>query len=362
MLETLLKTVGRSLLFSCMIPATVFVIVTLVLFAPQLPKDFLVWLKIDGSDFSVVLAIVLVTSFTIAYTLMILNWALVRLYEGYYLPFPFGKCVEGRKKRRLARRVAELEENLEKLSPGDDFYQRKWREYIEEKGQLTARFPDNKDDILSTRLGNIYRAFEEYPFVRYGMDGIFFWPRLSKVIPIDYATKIEAMNTAVAFLVNSSFISLLISGEVTIALGQIKAWLEPRAFIVPICLGLSCLFYYAATSTALTYGQYVRTCYDLFRLDLLAALRIEAPDNPDDEKELWRRVHEFLVLGESSPYQRRAPNYFPGKLLHTAGQLVRTWATLVVWNGLNYVLEWLAITVDNSQMNTVPIRASEGAE
>ncbi len=361
-METLLKTVGRSLLVSSMIPAIAFVTVTMVIFAPHLPIDLLVWLKIDEPDFGGVLAFVLVTSFIAAYTLMILNWMLVRLYEGYYLPLPVARRIAKRQIKRhnqLAHDVRDSKKQLEGLKRDSDLYRRRWREYVERKGQLTAQFPDNVTDFLPSRLGNIYRAFEDYPFVRYGMHGVFFWPRLAKVIPADYAAKLEELNNAVAFLLASSLISVLIGVEVIIALISMET-LDLRVFIPLACFVLSRFFYHAATSTALTYGHYVRTCYDLFRLDLLAALRIEPPANPDDEKELWRRVHEFLVLGEDSPYRRRAPAHSPSMLLCTAGQLIQTWVALIFWSGFSRALKWISAPVGNSQMNIIPVRAGEG--
>jgi hypothetical protein len=41
---------------------------------------------------------------------------------------------------------------------------------FDDQGKYEARFP--------TRLGNLLTAYETYPDLRYGMDGVFYWPRI----------------------------------------------------------------------------------------------------------------------------------------------------------------------------------------
>jgi hypothetical protein len=109
-----------------------------------------------------------------------------------------------------------------------------------------------------------------------------------------------------------------------------------------VCFFLWYLFYRAALSAAITYGHYVRTCFDLFRLDLLAPLGIDLPTGLQDEKTLWREVHEFLTLGEGSPYKLQARRASSGSLLYTAGRLARIGSALVFWRVVRLVLVWVS--------------------
>jgi hypothetical protein len=53
-----------------------------------------------------------------------------------------------------------------------------YRQFPQDKrGDLEARFP--------TRLGNLISAFEAYPEERYGLDAVFFWPRIWLRLPED---------------------------------------------------------------------------------------------------------------------------------------------------------------------------------
>jgi hypothetical protein len=394
-MTTLLSTIGRSLLISCMIPAIVFVTVTMVIFVPLLPTDLLTRLNVIESppsqispiptpaphtppaqtsavptplvqvspiatpmeqepvterlvDFGSVLAIILVVSFLLAYFLMIMNWAVVRLYEGYYwVPFR-DRFIQKQEQKQtaLARDVAAQRRKLQVPSLDPELYQREWRSYVEVQDRLTSQFSVIASDILPFRLGNIHRAFEDYSFNCYNMDGRFFWPRLSEVIPDSYAAKIEEQNNALAFLLNSSLISVLISLEMLVL-----PFVSPTgAGELGWCIGIALLcgllfyvFYHGATSIAVTYGHYIRTCFDLFRLDLLKELHIDPPTElgGEEEKALWRSVHEFLILGQDSPYQRKAPDTSPSQLAYTAAQLVQTWGALLFWNGLRRGLEWI---------------------
>ena len=172
------------------------------------------------------------------------------------------------------------------------------------KNEYLERFPHQARDVLPTQLGNVYRAFEDYSFKRYGIDSLFFWERLAKVIPEDYAGKVEELNNTVVFLLSSSLLSFIVTGELIIL--SIVNWefSRTRFLLSLLCLFFGYSFYHMAVPTAQILGRHIRTCYDLFRLDLLDELNVERPKTfgGQEEKALWRSVHEFLVLGEDSPY------------------------------------------------------------
>jgi hypothetical protein len=326
-MTSLINAVGRSLLISSMIPAMVFVTITLLIFTPAMPKSFLGQFGIDDLDVTGIIGLIVVLSFLLGYVLMIMNWGIVRLFEGYYLPFPRRLAiVELWKKRRLNKKVQNSRKAFENHQNESQLHQRSWRQYIEMKQELEDRFPHFQGDLLPLKLGNIYRAFEDYAFNRYGMESVFFWPRLAKVIPEDYASKLVEQNNSIAFLLNASLVSLAIGVEILISmlisLNRIDPWLDidrtwiqltvPRVVLTPIdqgivtvlfCLVIARFFYYGATSTAITHGHYIRTCYDLFRLDLLELLDFMPPTvkGGEEERALWRSVHEFLLIEGEEP-------------------------------------------------------------
>jgi hypothetical protein len=417
-MTSLLNNIGRSLLISCMIPAMIFVTVSLLIFAPQLPTDFLVRFNVIPpstqpgtspsnssasppnvedtlADFTGVLALILIISFVLAYVLMIMNWVVVRVFEGYYIPKPIRNILTGiqeRRKFRFARRVHDNEQGLEEVTEGTELYQQHWRRYIELKNEYHELFPSEARNTLPTRLGNVYRAFEDYSFKRYGMEGLFFWERLGKVIPEGYAGRIEDLNNSIAFLLNTSLASIVVAGEillkdfidVDVYLINMTLKIGPISLNIPIslfhgefpgtkillsllCLGLGYFFYHAAVSTARNFGRYVRTCYDLFRLDLLDELNVERPTTlgGQEERALWRSVHEFLALGEGTPYKEPiSESAMPGLIdaLRPLKDFVRLSVQLRLWRGVSFLLERFTAFADRSRFRSRYVVINDGAE
>lgn len=397
-MTSLLSNIGRSLLVSCMIPAIVFVTVSLLIFVPSLPSSLLSQFGViapsNQADFAGVLAIILVVAFMLAYVLKVMNWAVVRLFEGYYLPFAEDilRDVQTKRKARFAKRVSVEKQMLNEEKEGTRLYQQKWRRYMDLKNEYLERFPHQARDVLPTQLGNVYRAFEDYPFRRYGMEGLFFWERLAKFIPEDYAGKIEELNNSVSFLLNSSLASFIVAGEIIIKdifaidgrlldlvlntrplsfqiLLSFLRWEFPSTKILfsLLCLGLSYFFYYAAVSTAMSLGRYIRTCYDLFRMELLEELNVAPPNvlGSQEEKALWRSVHEFLALGEASPYEKdQSKHALPAldDILQPIRDFVWLSVQLKLWQSVSFLLERFTASADRSRFRSRYVVLNDGAE
>ena len=71
-----------------------------------------------------------------------------------------------------------------------------------------------------------------------------------------------------------------------------------------LVFGVSWFFYIASLYSVSQYGNLIRSAYDLFHLDLLKILRLddlppdELPQNTEEEREIWKRVFEFITIGE----------------------------------------------------------------
>ena len=63
---------------------------------------------------------------------------------------------------------------------------------------------------------------------------------------------------------------------------------------------LAYFFHKAANIVVTSFGDMIRSTYDLFRLDLLDHLKIELPKDSYDEFFLWKKIGEFIVLGPKS--------------------------------------------------------------
>jgi len=195
-------------------------------------------------------------------------------------------------------------------------------------------FPPSDKYILPTRFGNILRAAESYSRVRYGIDGVPMWPRLALVIPDQYMARVDMANNQCSFLLNSSILSvvygllcLLVSGYqlfiCILAAQGISFWLyfipinlHPAVyfqrigiyFVIAIFSFLIAMFFYKASLFNLNrYGLIIRSAYDLFRFDLLRALKFPLPETTEDEYQEWEDICQFINVGYQRGQEELAP-------------------------------------------------------
>ncbi|MFF4849750.1 hypothetical protein [Streptomyces sp. NPDC001194] len=152
-------------------------------------------------------------------------------------------------------------------------------------------------EVRPTRLGNILKAAELYPQLRYGIDAVLVWPRLFPLLPDGLR---GALATARAELTALLVRAVLCCAFAVIGAGCAAARGGPPA-LLPCCLWGGALLawasYRGALNAALVYGQHVRVAFDLHRTDLLEALGEERRPGPDAERERWQRLCLFWHRG-----------------------------------------------------------------
>ena len=184
----------------------------------------------------------------------------------------FGRRREGRRRERLAADASDLG-------------------YLH--GYLA--FPPAPTPLMPTRLGNALRAAESYPGdeQRWGLDAVFWWPRLYLILPDGARTQVDDARAGLDQLVVLTMLSAAF-GTVALALSCVGLSL---AVGLPCAAGgflLSRACYLAAVTTAASFGDLVRSCYDLFRGDLLARLGWPMPPILNRERQLWNALGQQL--------------------------------------------------------------------
>jgi hypothetical protein len=200
---------------------------------------------------------------------------LYMLYEGR-LWWP--KWLE---KRGLASQTARLQAAIKR---GDELFAAKdgsWIEYDlkkldfpikKETGEYFVKYP--------TRLGNIIEAFETYSNIAWGIDAIFYWPRLWLVLDKDTRGMLDELQ---AIADSAFYVSFALLVSVVLFLGYsiggflafIPHW---RRFDLPdlpapwwtlliaVCLALaSYAVYWLALSQQRSYGELFKSLFDQFR-------------------------------------------------------------------------------------------------
>jgi hypothetical protein len=217
---------------------------------------------------------------------------ILRLVEGYWprpvrwLRFALARLWVSRLQRRENRwqTLAEKAQGRpETLSP------RERAEYARLDAAL-ARFPVDPGLAMPTFVGNVLRAAEEYPQVRYGLTTAVCWPRLWLLLPEETQGAISAargrLNEAVG----------LFAWGMLFPVWTVWAWWAAVAG-----LALALLAYRAIMLSALVYGELVRSAFDLYRLALYEHLCWPPPGSPDGEVESGRRLTEYLFRGAGQP-------------------------------------------------------------
>jgi hypothetical protein len=178
--------------------------------------------------------------------------------------------------------------------------------------------PAELGPLMPTGLGNTLRAAESYPGddERWGLDAVFWWPRLYLLLPDSVRDQVDEARTSMDQLV---LLSVLSAAFAAAAIGFGIAGLNPAVWVSCTVGGLilARLSYLAAVAASTVFGDLVRSCFDLFRGDLLTHLGWPTPDSLPGERTLWVALGQQLYRRSASsahqglvnaPRQRPAPS------------------------------------------------------
>lgn len=246
--------------------------------------DAITWWDEQPSVVQIVLTIGAVAAvFVVANVVAASILAITRLFEGYAFPASLfaGWAREWHHWR------------WERLADADSDDENKKRE----KRRKRQRFPEQikgADDLAPTRLGNVLRSAELYPFIRYGVPALSTWPRLYPLLPEELRTPLDDARSAMELLLVVAFLSATLSVAGSVCLLVFGASLE---WVYATLLGSAAtatLAYIAALGPARIYGRLVRSAFDEHRLELLAKMRVPLPATPSEERLVWAGLARFL--------------------------------------------------------------------
>ncbi len=227
-----------------------------------------------------------------------LNRPLMRTYEkGYLLKAvpPVGKWAVARWQYRFDQLVAMRAQ--ESPSP----------ERTAAARRLDDQFPQSRNGVLPTRLGNVMRASEAHPRVRYNLNGVMIWPRIALLLSAEEHERLTNERTTFAFFLNASFLSVLVGGAWAASLLDTSASAVIAAGgAVLVAATVAWVLYVAACDAAMGYGYAIRSAVDLHRFDLYERLGVERPTTIAAEQDAARAVNRCLRFGEPIPDKLRA--------------------------------------------------------
>jgi hypothetical protein len=168
---------------------------------------------------------------------------------------------------------------------------------------LAESFPDHEDFVLPTAFGNALRAFEVYPRVMYGLESIDGWPRILAILPKEYRELVDDAKAQVDWWVNLIVVSVFFLIEFWIvifvrwkfALGSFYMVLNT---VIPIIIFIVVIRFLIgrATSSAVDWGGYVKSTFDIYRFELAESLGVDSPKNRNAELELWKDFSQAILF------------------------------------------------------------------
>ncbi len=238
-----------------------------------------------------------------------LNGQIYKIYEGRIL-WPEG-LFDGWKKRQQ-KRIDGLKQKADKAHQEGKMpqYNECWyrlRVYpLNDKGDPEATHP--------TLIGNLLAAYEDYPNSRYGMDSVFYWPRLWLQVDKDKKEEIDgAWSVADGFLSLSAVSYLLGVGWIAAALINVvmPGVLHPvrdsagtTALLGVGWLASGYVFYRWSLPFHERNGETFKALFDLYRDKVTAMTRVGPR-----EKETWEGTWTYLqYLGVKC---RECKEYYP---------------------------------------------------
>jgi hypothetical protein len=314
MFSGLNKVVDRGFIVGFAMPALLFLFGSAGLwrlFGLKLP-----YLDLSGGEPLKDTTMLALMSLAGAFLLMILNWNILRIMEGYWYR-NLGKKVNWLPDHlwtSLDKRIAHLNAQWRKV--GDSFP--KVGELRRAREVFSNRYPVKRNAVLPTRFGNALRAFEDYPREVYGIDSIPGWIRLNAVMSKDYRELADEARADMNTWMNIWFLTYCLLAEYAAL-----AWWSRRfpliCLVVPALIVASFLFSGRATKAAVGWGEWVKGAFDIYIIDLLKKLGYRAPTNLDEIREICHKLSQTMIYRTEEPL-KEIEKYREGYA--TAGHLV----------------------------------------
>lgn len=299
LLQELRGYFGRAFVLGALLPTAVFAGASAALgfeIGPGLSRTLNDWAKLSGTLQTLAILAALVVLIVLAYMLYNLQYAITRLFEGYW-PRRLRRIRNRRAAYHLSR-WRTLEARATQATP--------W-EANEIYAEQLAYYPPRThlDKMMPTRLGNILRAAELYPYDRYGIDSAIVWTRLRPLLKPNAIESLEGWRLARDFMLLMCLFSAAFSVVWCPVLAAQHRWVLCLVSAIGVPVALVC--YSVAVQSALAYAEQLRAIFDLHRHRLLEALRRPIPGDAVAERLEWLRLSRFFYRNLPLPTPEPAP-------------------------------------------------------
>lgn len=275
--ESVSGSLDRRFLFNALVPCLLFValLTIVVVYRADLSAAAAGWERMGNSSRLWRIGAIVAGAWLLAVVLAAQTGQILRLYEGYWSTAA-GRLLAAIGRTWHLRRLAALAS-----AEDNQAYHRL---------HLGYPLPTQLGQVMPTRFGNVLKSAELYSRDRYDIDAAIVWPRLYQVLPDRAVSGVAAARGGAEMQLTASLLATVfavVSGAYLVASGD-SLWRSLACFWGGLLVAW--LLYRGAVGDASVYGQYIRTAFDVYRMDLLKQLQIEAPADPAAERRLWLRL------------------------------------------------------------------------
>jgi hypothetical protein len=180
--------------------------------------------------------------------------------------------------------------------------------------EWSVAFPSRLNWVMPTQLGNHLRAAETYSFLRYNLDAAVIWPRLRETLPKEFVARLGEAKMNMDLMIVLTTLALIFGvvwGGVFLALPDaslaVYKWVAAPVVLLA-GIGIARVAYLNAAESALSYGELLKTAFDLYRWKVLEVLHLEPPPDLESEKKLWGEIGGLLYRNYpfQTPWKHRA--------------------------------------------------------
>lgn len=241
-------------------------------------------------------AILLVITLAISLVLHPVQFAVVQLFEGYWGLTPASLSSSASRIFQYQKMRAWLDKEERSVETALHYTETEeekvyWRARRHEVIRSQGQYPDEPEDIMPTRLGNVLRSYERFAGSLYGLDAVTLAPYMAAIAPPEQVEYLNDQRTQLDLAIRTSMTALIATAISTGFLWRHGWWL----LLSLLFYGAAYLAYRGAIVTAASYGMALVTLIRLNRFELYQQLHLPLPDDTQAEQAANERLMSALV-------------------------------------------------------------------
>ena len=159
-----------------------------------------------------------------------------------------------------------------------------------------------------SEYGETLASTSQYVSTRYGIDSIVMWSRLQPLLPPDHLAVVQDTKVRMDMLTALTVLSGVYAGAWFVVLPAYRVSWQVLTWTTGAGLVGMIVFYFASVDAARSFGETIRSSFDLYRHALLKQFGFDLPATPTEERKMWTGLSRQILYNDvfDLPYAREA--------------------------------------------------------